>query len=51
MSGYRGKNIIRTLVDELHGIGQCPSKGHTAATTNWIMENICAELDKTDSLK
>lgn len=34
--------LIQTIVDELHGIGQCPSKGDTAARTNWIMENICA---------
>ena len=33
--------LIQTIVDELHGIGQCPSKGDTAAETNWIMEHIC----------
>jgi len=31
--------LIQTIVDELHGIGQCPSKGLAAAKTNWIMEN------------
>ncbi|MBW8015287.1 MAG: Gfo/Idh/MocA family oxidoreductase [Planctomycetes bacterium] len=36
--------LIQTIVDQLHGIGQCPSKGPSAAKTSWIMENICTNI-------
>ncbi len=30
--------LIQTIVDQLRGIGQCPSTGLTAARTSWIMD-------------
>ena len=32
--------LIQTIVDELRGIGQCPSTGMTGAKTNWIMDCV-----------
>lgn len=32
--------LIQTIVDELNGIGKCPSTGYTASKTNWIMDRI-----------
>jgi len=32
--------LIQTVVDELLGIGKCPSTGKTAALTNWTMDQI-----------
>ncbi len=32
--------LIQTIVDELNGIGKCPSKGATASKTNWVMDMI-----------
>jgi predicted dehydrogenase len=32
--------LIQTIVDELNGIGKCPSTGYTASKTNWIMDKI-----------
>lgn len=36
--------LIQTIVDELNGIGRCPSTGETAARTAWVMDQILAEL-------
>jgi len=33
--------LIQTIVDELHGHGQCPSRGDSALRTNWVMEEMC----------
>ena len=30
--------LIQTIVDELNGVGQCPSTGQTAARTSWVMD-------------
>lgn len=32
--------LIQSIVDELHGIGTCPSTGYTAAKTNWVFDQI-----------
>ena len=32
--------LIQTVVDELKGIGQCPSTGETAARTSWVMDRM-----------
>lgn len=38
--------LIQTVVDELLGIGKCPSTGATAAQTNWVMDRILKNLNK-----
>ncbi len=37
--------LIQSIIDELNGIGKCPSTGVTAARTNWAMEQICQRVD------
>lgn len=32
--------LIQTIVDELNGIGQCPSTGESAAHTTWVMDQM-----------
>ena len=32
--------LIQTVVDELNGVGQCPSTGITGARTNWVMDEM-----------
>jgi predicted dehydrogenase len=32
--------LIQSAVDELNGVGACPSTGETAARTTWVMEQI-----------
>jgi predicted dehydrogenase len=34
--------LIQTIVDELNGVGQCPSTGVSAARTSWVMEQMVA---------
>ena len=34
--------LIRTVVDELNGVGTCPSPGVAGARTTWVMERILA---------
>ena len=36
--------FIQTIIDELNGLGQSPSKGESAARTNWVMEQLCQNL-------
>jgi 1,5-anhydro-D-fructose reductase (1,5-anhydro-D-mannitol-forming) len=36
--------LIQTIVDELNGIGHCPSTGDTAARCAWVMDRILAEF-------
>lgn len=33
--------LIQTIIDELNGVGSCPSHGESAARTNWVMEQLC----------
>jgi predicted dehydrogenase len=35
--------LIQTVVDELNGIGKCPSTGVTAARTTWVMDEVLKE--------
>jgi len=35
--------LIQTIVDELLGIGRCPSRGESAARTSWVMDQIREE--------
>ncbi|HKJ43801.1 MAG TPA: Gfo/Idh/MocA family oxidoreductase [Sunxiuqinia sp.] len=35
-----GGGLIQLLVDDLRGVGKCPSTGISAARTNWVMEEI-----------
>jgi predicted dehydrogenase len=32
--------LIQIVVDELNGIGKCPSTGETAARTSWVMDRM-----------
>jgi predicted dehydrogenase len=34
--------LIQTIVDQLHGRGECPSTGWTAARTAWVMDQMVA---------
>jgi predicted dehydrogenase len=36
--------LIQTIVDELNGIGKCPSTGVSAARTNWVMAQLCQRV-------
>lgn len=31
---------IQTIVDQLNGVGVCPSSGESAARTTWVMEQL-----------
>ncbi len=35
--------LIQTVVDELRGVGVCPSTGESAARTNWVMDEMLKE--------
>jgi predicted dehydrogenase len=37
--------LIQTIVDELTGIGRCPSTGDTAAVTNLLMDKIILDAN------
>lgn len=32
--------LIQTIVDELNGVGTCPSTGESAARTSWVMDEM-----------
>ncbi|MEZ4870534.1 MAG: Gfo/Idh/MocA family oxidoreductase [Caldilineaceae bacterium] len=32
--------LIQTIVDEINGVGQCPSTGASGARTNWVMDQM-----------
>ncbi len=34
--------LIQTVVDDLNGLGHCPSTGETSARTNWVMDQMLA---------
>ena len=38
--------LIQTIVDELNGVGHCPSTGHTAARTSWVMDAMLQDWRK-----
>lgn len=37
--------LIQTVVDELRGVGVCPSNGETAARTSWVMDEMLSRSD------
>jgi len=37
---YIQQPLIQTIVDQLNGVGQCPSTGLTASRTNWVMDKL-----------
>ena len=39
--------LIQTVVDDLLGIGECPSTGTSAARTNWVMDQALAQYRQT----
>jgi predicted dehydrogenase len=43
--------LIQTVVDQLNGLGQCPSTGESAARTNWVMDQILASYYGATSLE
>jgi predicted dehydrogenase len=34
--------LTQTIVDELNGVGRCPSTGESGARTNWVMDRLLA---------
>ena len=38
--------LIQTIVDELNGMGQCPSTGESGARTSWVMDQMLASWRK-----
>jgi predicted dehydrogenase len=36
------QSLIQTVVDNLNGVGHCPSTGESAARTTWVMDQILA---------
>jgi len=41
--------LIQTVVDELNGIGHCPSTGESAARTSWVIDRILEEYRSRES--
>lgn len=41
--------LIQTIVDELNGIGLCPSSGESGARTTWVVDQLLAEYRKQNS--
>jgi predicted dehydrogenase len=35
--------LIQTIVNELNGIGQCPSTGRSGSRANWVMDQLLAD--------
>jgi predicted dehydrogenase len=38
--------LTQTIVDELNGVGRCPSTGESGARTNWVMDQLLAGYNK-----
>jgi predicted dehydrogenase len=36
--------LIQTVVDDLNGVGRCPSTGESAARTTWVMDQILEDF-------
>jgi predicted dehydrogenase len=36
--------LIQSIVDEMNGVGKCPSTGESAARTVWVMDRLLAEF-------
>ena len=35
--------LIQTIVDELNGVGRCPSTGESGARTSWVMDQMLSD--------
>ena len=42
---------IQSIIDELLGVGKCPSHGETAARTSWVMDQITKEWRALNGVK
>lgn len=40
--------LIQMIVDELNGMGHCPSTGMSAARTSWVMDEMLKDVRKKD---
>jgi len=40
--------LIQSVVDQLNGVGRCPSTGETAARTTWVTDQILASYYRAD---
>jgi predicted dehydrogenase len=40
--------LIQTVVDQLNGVGRCPSTGETSARTTWVMDQILTSYYEGD---
>jgi predicted dehydrogenase len=40
--------LTQTIVDELNGVGRCPSTGESGARTNWVMDQLLAGYSRQD---
>ncbi len=40
--------LTQTIVDELNGVGRCPSTGESGARANWVMDQLLAGDSKQD---
>jgi predicted dehydrogenase len=38
--------LTQTVVDELNGVGTCPSTGESAARTTWVMDQVLEAYSK-----
>ncbi len=36
--------LIQTIVDELTGVGKCPSTGVSGARSAWVMDQVCMKV-------
>lgn len=36
--------LIQTIIDELRGLGECPSKGESAIRTSWVLDRILGRI-------
>ena len=42
--------LIQHIVNELRGVGKCPSTGITAARTNWVMDSVLGRNPSTSGV-
>jgi hypothetical protein len=43
--------LIQTIVDELNGLGACPSTGASGARTTWVVDQLLAEYRAREEKK
>jgi len=37
--------LVQTVVDDLRGVGTCPSTGVSGARTSWVLDQLCQRVD------